>query len=42
MKERKKQYFYSFMDFSDADLTDFSKELELVPSDAYSHSHTCS
>jgi hypothetical protein len=28
--------------FSDADLTDFSKELELVPPDAYQNSHTCS
>ncbi|CAF4583869.1 unnamed protein product [Rotaria sp. Silwood1] len=26
---------------NEADLTDFSKELELVPPDAYQHSHTC-
>jgi len=26
---------------NDADLTDFSKELELIPPDSYQHSHTC-
>lgn len=37
-----KDYLNCFIsESSEADLTDFSKELELVPPDTYSQSHTC-